>query len=232
MGTAIQIRSLSTAFSHCKALQEVCLDVDAGEMVALIGASGSGKSTLLRHIAGFVAADAGEITVLGQAIQQDGRMSANVRQLRAGIGFVFQQFNLVGRLSVMTNVLTGLLRQVRQLCRPEGADAVLAVCGVPEVIPLGIEMIRVGGTYVLGGVVNPKAMVTIDANQVLRKLLTLRGVHNYHPRNLIEALDFVVANRRRFPLHDMVDGKYPLDRVGEAMADAAAGRVLRAAIVP
>ena len=51
-------------------------------------------------------------------------------------------------------------------------------------------------------------------------------------RNLIEALDFVVANRKRFPLHDLVDGKYPLDRVGEAMADAAAGRVLRAAIVP
>jgi alcohol dehydrogenase len=125
-----------------------------------------------------------------------------------------------------------LLRRVRQLCRPEGADVVLEVCGVPDVIPLGIEMLRVGGTYVLGGVVNPKAMVTIDANQLLRKLLTLRGVHNYHPRNLIEALDFVVANRKRFPFHDLVDGKYPLDRVGEAMADTAAGRVLRAAIVP
>jgi D-arabinose 1-dehydrogenase-like Zn-dependent alcohol dehydrogenase len=93
-------------------------------------------------------------------------------------------------------------------------------------------MLRVGGTYVLGGVVNPQAMVTIDANLLLRKLLTLRGVHNYHPRNLIEALDFVVGNRRRFPFHDLVDGRYPLDRVGEAMADAAAGRVLRAAIVP
>jgi len=125
-----------------------------------------------------------------------------------------------------------LLRRVRQLCRPDGADAVLEVCGVPEVIPLGIEMLRVGGTYVLGGLVNPRAMVTIDANQVLRKLLTLRGVHNYHPRNLIEALDFVVANRKRFPFHDLVDGKYPLDRVGEAMADAAARRVLRAAITP
>ena len=106
--TAIEIRNLSKA-SRIKARQEVRLDVDAGEIVALIGASGSGKSTLLRHIAGFVAADAGEITVFGQAIQQDGRMSASVRRLRAGIGFVFQQFNLVGRLSVMTNVLTGLL---------------------------------------------------------------------------------------------------------------------------
>ena len=125
-----------------------------------------------------------------------------------------------------------LLRQVRAICRPEGADAVLEVCGVPEVIPLGIEMLRIGGTYVLGGVVNPNALVTLDANLLLRKLLTLRGVHNYHPRNLIEALDFVVANRQRFPFHDLVDGKYPLERVDDAMTDAAARRVLRAAIVP
>jgi putative phosphonate catabolism associated alcohol dehydrogenase len=125
-----------------------------------------------------------------------------------------------------------LLRQIRDLCRPEGPDAVLEVCGVSEVIPLGIEMLRIGGTYVLGGVVNPNARVTIDANLLLRKLLTLRGVHNYHPRNLIEALDFVVANRQRFPFHELVDAKYPLDRLDDAMADAAARRVLRAAIVP
>ncbi len=125
-----------------------------------------------------------------------------------------------------------LLHEVRALCRPEGPDAVIEVCGAPEVIPLGIEMLRTGGTYVLGGVVNPQAMVTLDANLLLKKLLTLRGVHNYHPRNLIEALDFVVANRMRFPFHDLVDGKYSLDNVGTAMADAAARRVLRAAITP
>lgn len=135
-------------------------------------------------------------------------------------------------LDPATSDRADLLRQVKAVCRPEGADAVLEVCGVPDVIPLGIDMLRVGGTYVLGGVVNPNALVTLDANLVLRKLLTLRGVHNYHPRNLIEALDFVVANRQRFPFHDLVDGKYPLDRVNDAMADAAARRVLRAAIVP
>jgi len=111
MGTAIEIRNLSKTFSCCKALQDVSLDIDSGEMVALIGASGSGKSTLLRHIAGFVAADAGKIVVLDQLIQQDGRIAGNIRNLRANIGFVFQQFNLVGRLPVITNVLTGLLHR-------------------------------------------------------------------------------------------------------------------------
>jgi threonine dehydrogenase-like Zn-dependent dehydrogenase len=91
----------------------------------------------------------------------------------------------------------------RGTCQPLGADAVVEVCGDPGVIPSGIAMLRVGGRYVLGGVVNPGAMVTLDANLLLRKMLTLRGVHNYHPRHLVEALDFVVAQRRRFPFSEL-----------------------------
>lgn len=125
-----------------------------------------------------------------------------------------------------------LAAELRACCRPEGPDVAIEVCGAPEAIPQGIEALRTGGTYVLGGVVNPRAMTTFDANLLLKKMLTLRGVHNYHPRNLAEALDFVAANRTRYPFHELVDGKYPLDRVGDAMADAAERRVLRAAIVP
>ena len=93
-------------------------------------------------------------------------------------------------------------------------------------------MLRTGGRCVLGGVVNPDARVSLDANLILRRLLTLRGVHNYHPRHLAQALDFVHAHRERFPFHDLVDGKYALAEVGTAMLDAEARRVLRAAIVP
>ena len=125
-----------------------------------------------------------------------------------------------------------LVKQVRALCPPDGADAVIEVCGYPEVIPAGIQFARTGGRYVLGGLVNPEAFVRIDANQILRKLLTLRGVHNYHPRHLVQALDFVAANRKRFPFHDLVDAKYKLEDVGRAMQDAAGRKVLRAAIVP
>jgi putative phosphonate catabolism associated alcohol dehydrogenase len=123
-------------------------------------------------------------------------------------------------------------KEIRDLCKPEGADVVIELCGYPEVIPAGIQYLRTGGRYVLGGLVNPDAFVRIDANQILRKLLTLRGVHNYHPRHLIEALDFVHANRKRFPFHALVDGKYRLEEVGKAMQDAADRKVLRAAIVP
>ncbi|MGH7185152.1 MAG: zinc-binding dehydrogenase, partial [Pseudomonadota bacterium] len=74
-----------------------------------------------------------------------------------------------------------LVQKIRKICRPEGPVAVIELCGSPDVIPSGIEMVRTGGRYVLGGLVNPDAFVRIDANKILRKLITLSGVHNYHP---------------------------------------------------
>lgn len=124
------------------------------------------------------------------------------------------------------------LERVRAACPALGADAVLEVCGDAAVIPAGLDLLRIGGSYVLAGVVNPSSMVSLDASLVLRKCLTLRGVHNYHPRHLAQALDFVVAHRRHYPFHALVDARYPLERVDAAMDDAAGRRVLRAAIVP
>ncbi|MFQ5546506.1 MAG: zinc-binding dehydrogenase [Acidiferrobacterales bacterium] len=125
-----------------------------------------------------------------------------------------------------------LVANVRALSPPDGADAIIEVCGVPDVIPVGLQMLRTGGRYILGGLVNPNADVTIDANILVKRWITMRGIHNYHPRHLIQALDFVMTNRHRFPFKDIVDSKFRLDELDTAFKRAAERSVLRAAIIP
>ncbi len=115
MDAAIRVRALDKTFANRRqVLHDIDFEVRPGEMVALIGASGSGKSTLLRHIAGLTAGDAGagSIELHGRLVQRGGRIARDIRDIRAGIGFVFQQFNLVDRLPVLVNVLAGTLHRV------------------------------------------------------------------------------------------------------------------------
>lgn len=120
---AIEVLGVDKSFqAGSPVLKDIKLSIANGEMVALIGASGSGKSTLIRAIAGLVNVDrrnrredgrpASRISILDETMQEDGRICSSASLLRARVGVIFQQFNLVPRLSVLTNVCLGLLGQI------------------------------------------------------------------------------------------------------------------------
>jgi phosphonate transport system ATP-binding protein len=108
---AISIRKARKRYGRTQALDGAELEIQPGECVGLLGASGSGKSTLLRSICGLELLDGQDsgISLFGQSLQSGGALSPEVRTLRRQTGIIFQQFNLVGRMGLLSNVLTGLL---------------------------------------------------------------------------------------------------------------------------
>lgn len=108
-GSLVSTRDLRVAYGEHTVLDGVNLDLHPGEMVALLGASGSGKSTLMRSLTGFAPISGGTAHVAGHDVTALRR--GELRQLRSEVGQVFQQFNLIPRLSVLQNVLTGALHK-------------------------------------------------------------------------------------------------------------------------
>jgi len=102
----IEVRGLSKRYGELVALSGIDLQVAAGELAVVLGPSGAGKSTLLRCLNRLTIPDAGEVMIGGQPVPSDG---ARLRALRREVAMIFQDHNLVPRLSVLKNVLTGRL---------------------------------------------------------------------------------------------------------------------------
>jgi len=108
----LRMQSVSKSYSHrgrtVNAMDNVTLEIPAGDFVAVVGPSGSGKSTLLLVLGGMLSPSAGEVFVGGQSVYGiDPKERASLRQKK--IGFVFQTFNLVPYLSALENVQVPLL---------------------------------------------------------------------------------------------------------------------------
>jgi len=132
----LKIENLHKVYPNgTNALKGVSFEVREGEFLAVIGLSGSGKSTLLRCINRLVEPTSGTITWNGMDVT--GASGPEIRKIRRQIGMIFQQFNLVKRSSVFTNVLSGRLgylntfQSLFQIISP--ADRALAMSSLDQV---------------------------------------------------------------------------------------------------
>jgi len=106
--TAIRVEGLGMVYpGGIRALEDVSLEVHAGEFLAVLGLSGSGKSTLLRCINRLIDPTEGRVWIFGEEITA--LKGAKLREMRSQVAMIFQQFNLVRRQTVLTNVLSGAL---------------------------------------------------------------------------------------------------------------------------
>jgi phosphonate transport system ATP-binding protein len=139
VGPVFELVGVSCRFGPVAALTDCNLTIAAGERVALIGPSGAGKSTLLSLLNGSQVPTAGQVLILGQAVNRLG--SRRLRRLQRLVGTVYQQHHLVGNLAVIHNVNAGhlgrwsLARALWSLVWPLGvpaAAAALAQVGIAD----------------------------------------------------------------------------------------------------
>lgn len=197
MTAPLQLIDVRKRYGAVQALDGVSLQVHAGELVALLGASGAGKSTVFRCLSGLARPDTGAVHVHGQRI--DSLRGQALRSARRGIGLVFQQHNLIGRLPTIDNVLlarladTPLWRVLARRFRIEDRQRALAVLDQVGLLDKayvradalsGGQQQRVAIARVLaqqGGVLlADEPVASLDPESAARVMDTLRNIAHQH----------------------------------------------------
>jgi putative ABC transport system ATP-binding protein len=130
-GASVEVRHVRKSFEdgRIRALEDVSLELEPGDLVALTGPSGCGKSTLLNLIGALDRPDAGEIVVAGEDVT---RLDDPARYRARTVGFVFQFHNLITTLSALENVQVPMLGEAKRAVRERRAHELLAEVGLAE----------------------------------------------------------------------------------------------------
>lgn len=122
--------------------------------------------------------------------------------------------------------------EIQHLTQGRGVDIVFDMTGVPEVIESGLEATAIGGTMILVGSVYPARPVQFPAENIVRRLIRLEGIHNYIDLDLANALNFLERHQKTYPFHRLCEQTFSLEDVSAAFAESANRRSYRVAVLP
>ncbi|POH57763.1 alcohol dehydrogenase [Arthrobacter glacialis] len=114
----------------------------------------------------------------------------------------------------------------------DGLDISIEASGSSAAVAQAIDCLDIGGVAVLVGSVHPAGRVQLDPEAVVRGLKTVRGVHNYAPKHLIDAVAYLEERHCAYPFAELVGTSYPLSELDEAIAEATTGGHVRVGIIP
>lgn len=124
------------------------------------------------------------------------------------------------------------LDATRQRTDGRGPDMAFDFSGVNSVIQQGIDHVRIGGLVILVGSVFPTDTLSVSPEQLVRRSLTLRGLHNYLPEDLQTALTFLERHHQDLPFDALVERSFPLSEVESAFEFAQQEKPIRVAVLP
>ncbi|HIM29868.1 MAG TPA: alcohol dehydrogenase [Planctomycetes bacterium] len=113
-----------------------------------------------------------------------------------------------------------------------GFDVALELSGSSSAVESGWNMMRIGGTLVLVGSVFPGPPVSMAPERIVRRNLTIRGIHNYCPKDLVNAVEFLAAHHQEFPFDDLVKQWFSLEDAERAFSMSSDPGNIRVGIRP
>lgn len=114
----------------------------------------------------------------------------------------------------------------------DGVQLAIEASGAAAAVSQALAHLDIGGVVILVGSVHPVGKIPLDPEAIVRGLRNIRGVHNYKPRHLIDAVDYLQERHDTYPFAELVGASYPLSELDAALADAATGQHVRVGITP
>ena len=130
----------------------------------------------------------------------------------------------------MSGDLTGLQSEITKQVNGSGIDVVFDMSGSPEAMEFGVANLAVGGCSIWVGAVFNTRPLSIDPEQVIRRLITIKGLHNYNLEDFKNAYDFLKRNWEKYPFSSIVEKEFGLTEVNEAFEYAVSHKPLRVGI--